>query len=222
MPRISAKKIAIDKANKTVFITVAVASFVVAFSLVASKTLLDQRAYQAKAESAKQETLDILKKNIDESQKLTTAYQEFAGQPTNVIGGNSQGEGDRDGDNPRLVLDSLPSKYDFPGLLSSVEKILKDNKFKLDAIEGDDDEVAQKDAASSPSPQAVEMPFSVTVVANGAALSPLLKVFESSIRPMQVKNIVYKYDEDDPKITVDMTSYYQSGKNFNVTEEPLK
>lgn len=222
MPRISAKRVAVDKANTTVVIVVAVASFIIAFSLVASKSLLEQRSYQAKAESAQQTTLDLLRKNNEEAKKLTTSYQEFASSPENIIGGNAQGEGERDGDNPRLILDALPSKYDFPALLSSAEKVLKDKKFKIDAVEGDDDEVTQSANAVAVNPEAIEIPFSVTVISSATAVKKFAGIFESSIRPMQIKAMKYKYDKEEPKLTIDMVSYYQPTKNFNVSEEPIK
>ncbi len=132
--RISAKRLAIDKANSTVLIAVGIACFVVVLCSVAGKSLIDQMRYQSKVIGQKEDTLVLSKKNEKAAEQLKTSYQEFASRKENVLGGNSSGTADRDGDNARIVLDALPSKYDFPALTTSLEKLLTGNGFKLDSI----------------------------------------------------------------------------------------
>lgn len=218
--KVSAKQLAIDKANATMFIVLAAASFIGVFSLVASKSLISQQSYHRKVIKGKEDALKISTKNLEEAGKLESSYKEFSLATTNVLGGNPKATGERDGENPRIVLDALPSKYDFPALLSSVEKVLTDNKFTLDALEGLDDEVAQGQTETSASPQPIDMPFTVTVKASGASAKPILDLFELSIRPIQVQQVIIKSDDvDQPKITVKAKSYYQPGKNFSVKLE---
>src|SRR5574338_279847 len=110
---ISTKRILIDKANSTIVLAVGIAAFLTVFSMVSSKALLSRRAYQSKVIELQEKARDQLNAN----------YQAFVDRPENIIQGSSTGKGERDGDNAKIVLDALPSVYDFPGLTSSLEKI---------------------------------------------------------------------------------------------------
>jgi len=219
---LSNKRIAINKANTSIVLMVGAAAFIVVFSMVASKALLDQRAYQAKVITTKKKAKDQLKVNIAEVKTLETSYKEFAEAPENVLGGNPIGGANRDGPNPRIVLDALPSKYDFPALATSVEKLLKDNNYKIESLTGTDDEIAQTSNQSSDSPQAIEMPFSVSIETTQAATKPLLQLFERSIRPIQIDSITIKGGTDRLKVTLEGKTYFQPKKTFNVKNEVVK
>lgn len=218
----STKRIAIDKAYATVVIAVAVAAFLVVFSIVASKALLDQRAYQSEVISKKEKALQTLKDNLAAADQLEKSYSEFNQSPTNVIGGNPKGDGSRDGENARIVLDALPSKYDFPGLTTSIDKLFRENGFAVTSIDGTDDEVTQAAAASSESPQPIEIPFSVVISSATDKGKNLLELFERSIRPMHIKKLSITGDDSSLEFSVDVTTYFQPEKNLDVKTELVK
>lgn len=247
--RISTKKIAIDKAYATIVIAVAVAAFIVVFSLVASKALLGQRSYQSKVIGVKKTALTTLQNNLVAADQLTTSYLEFTGATTNVLGGNPQGDADRDGDNARIVLDALPSKYDFPALTTSLDKLLRGNGFPPTAITGTDDETlyaeggtgvsasdeaagasfdggaSQAQAAATqtaPSTGAVEVPFSVDVKASSKKGKKLLKLFERSIRPINILSLEIKGNENKLEFSVNAVTYFQPERQVNVRTEAVK
>ena len=140
----SVKHVQIDKANSRMVAIVAMAAFVVVFSLVASRALLGQRSYQARVIAGKQKAVKQLKDNITSVDSLVKSYSVFVSSSTNVLGGNSTGTGAQDGDNAKLVLDALPSQYDFPALATSLEKILTSKNYKINSITGTDDEIKQQ------------------------------------------------------------------------------
>lgn len=218
----STKRLAIDKANARILLMVGIAAFIVVFAMVSSKALLDQRAYQAKVIGKKKIALKQLKANTEEVKKLTVSYQEFAGKTENALGGNPAGSGDKDGTNPKIVLDALPSKYDFPALATSLEKVLKDNQYQLEGIEGTDEELAQAANDSSVKPKPVEMPFVVDISTTSSASKPLFQLFERSIRPFQIQSINLKGETGKLKITINGKTYFQPKKNFNVKMEKVK
>jgi hypothetical protein len=243
--RISTKKIAIDKAYATVVIAVAAAAFVVVFSLVASKALLDQRAYQSKVIGIKKGALNTLKQNITAADQLSTSYLEFTGATTNVLGGNPQGDADRDGDNARIILDALPSKYDFPALTSSLDKLLRGNGFPPNAITGTDNEslysgsgtavntsatantpanstATQSQAGSTPTEGAVEMPFTIGVKASSKKGKELLELFEHSIRPINILSLGIKGNENKLEFNINAVTYFQPERQVNVRTEVVK
>ncbi|MEK9196293.1 MAG: hypothetical protein AAB914_02905 [Patescibacteria group bacterium] len=219
--RISAKRLAIDKANSTVLIAVGIACFVVVLCSVAGKSLIDQMRYQSKVIGQKEDTLVLSKKNEKAAEQLKTSYQEFASRKENVLGGNSSGTADRDGDNARIVLDALPSKYDFPALTTSLEKLLTGNGFKLDSITGTDDEVAQSATESGANSVAVEIPFTVGITTSTSNTKQLLSLFEKSIRPMQISKLSLKGESNGVKVSVDGKTYFQPQKKFNVKVEKV-
>lgn len=223
MPSFSTKRLAIDKANATLVIAVSVTTFVVAFSIVSSKALLSQRAYQSKVISKKETALKTLEKNISSADQLMTSYQEFSGATTNVLGGNPQGDADRDGDNPRIILDALPSKYDFPALATSVEKLLKDNGFNIAEIIGTDQEVEQQETkAKGKNPTPIEIPFSVEVNTNDQQGKTLVELFERSIRPIQVDKLTLVGQNGQLVVNISGKSYFQPEKTLDVRKEAVR
>ncbi|HEX5456617.1 MAG TPA: hypothetical protein VFW77_04635 [Candidatus Saccharimonadales bacterium] len=220
--RFSTKRLAIDKANATIVIAVAIATFIVIFSLVASKTLYGQMRYQSKVSSRKETALKTLKDNLNTADQLTNSYKAFADQTTNVLGGNPQGNADKDGDNPRIILDALPSQYDFPALTTSIEKLLNDNGFSITSITGNDEETTQASKDSAVDPVPVEMPFSIEVTTNDQRGKDLMELFERSIRPMQVDKLSLTTQNGQLKVTITAKSYYQPAKNLNVRTELVR
>ncbi len=219
----SAKHIQIDKANATVVGFVATAAFVTAFTLVASKAMISQRNYQARVIKEKTKALTQLKANNKAATELAASYEAFVTQPANAIGGNPTGTGDRDGDNAKIVLDALPSKYDFPALATSVEKMLTSSSYKINTITGIDDELnqsAQKAGEGSLTP--IEMPFQINIGANFASAQELISTLQRSIRPINVSGI--KISGSDNSLVIDITAktYYQPEKTIGITTKVVK
>lgn len=248
--RISTKKIAIDKAYATIVIAVAIAAFISVFSLVASKALLDQRAYQSKVIGAKKTALDTLEANIVAADQLTVSYQEFTGATTNILGGNPTGDADKDGDNARIILDALPSKYDFPALTTSIDKLLRDNSFPPKGITGTDNEAIYSESgedagtagasadeglsddsvfgggstadSGSDSMGAIEMPFSVQVDAGSKNAKKLMRLFEQSIRPINVQTLVLKGNAKKLEFSINAVTYFQPERQVDVKTETVQ
>lgn len=221
-PGLSAKRIAIDKTNASLMVIVSITVFVVIFSIVATRALYSQLTYQSKVINAKEKTLKITEKNLQEVQRLETAYQEFAGSTENSIGGNPKGSGDRDGENARIILDALPSKYDFPALNTSMEKLIRSGGFQLSALSGTDDEIAQSANQSSSTPLPIDIPFSLEAKVSPSDGERFLQLFEKSIRPIQVQKIAVTTQDNQLKVKVTAKTYFQPEKNLNVTEEVVK
>lgn len=220
--QISAKRIAIDKANTSILIAVGLSTFIVVFSLIASKALLSQRSYQAKVIGQKETALKQLKTNVKEAEKLDISYQEFNGATTNVLGGNPKGPGDKDGENPRIVLDALPSKYDFPALTTSISKLVSGNGFQLTAVTGTDDEVNQLANQSSESPAPIDMPFTFESKLGANDGKRFMELFERSIRLIQVQKLSITGQEGQLQILVTAKTYYQPAKNLDIKNEVVK
>ncbi|MEO8785204.1 MAG: hypothetical protein ABI221_02775 [Candidatus Saccharimonadales bacterium] len=217
----SSKHLQIDKANSTMVLTVAIAAFIVAFSLVASRALLNKSSYQGRVIAAKEKASNQLKANVSAASSLTTAYKAFVSSDDNIIGGNPSGSGQKDGDNAKITLDALPSQYDFPALASSLELILTQNNYKIGSITGTDDELAQQNT-QSPSPAPVTMPFTVDVDANLDSAKNLLDIFQKSIRPISIQTLDISGSNNDLKLNVTANTFYQPAMNLKIQTKVIK
>ncbi len=218
----STKHTLIDKANNMMVVVIAVGSFITVFSLVASKALLSQQAYQSRVTAQKEKAVKQLKSNINAVNNLQTAYKAFVETPDNLLGGNPKGQGDKDGDNAKLILDALPSKYDFPALATSLEKILTGENFKIQSIGGTDEEIQQGGNTASPNPQPVTMPFQVSFTGSYASMGFLLATLEKSIRPIQVQTLDLSGQNGNMQAAISGQTYYQPAKNLSITTKVIK
>ncbi len=216
MANTSLKRVQISKANTTMVIATAIAAFALTFTVIAGRALLNKRAYQAKVINAKEKAVDQLEANIKATNSLATSYKAFVSTSSNVIGGNPAGTGDRDGDNAKIVLDALPSQYDFPALASSLEKIALDNGYKINSITGTDDEVIQKENKESINPTPLAMPFQMSVQTNLTGAKNLLSLLERSIRPIKVQTVNLSGSNGELDVVITAETYYQPQKSLNI------
>ncbi len=221
--KFSSKRLEINKANTQTLITLAVASFISVFCLIAAQALLTQNSYLSKVIAAKQKTQHQLTANLTAANTLLDTYQAFENQKVNLIGGSSAGNGDQDGDNARLILDALPSTYDFPALTSSIEKVLARDNFKVSSISGADDEVSQQASLSSPNPVPVAMPFMFTITDTSyPAVQQLMTTLQTSIRPLQIDSLTLSGANTNMQLSVSAHTFYQPGKNLTITKKVVK
>jgi hypothetical protein len=219
----STKRILIDKANTRIVVYVSIAAFIFVFSLVATKTLISQAAYQNRVIGAKRTAVDQLKSDISATTQLKAAYGAFTSTPQNVIGGNPNGNGGQDGNNAKIVLDALPSSYDFPGLTTSLENLLtSQNGIKIDSISGTDDEVTQGNNQLSSTPQPSPIPFTAAVTGDYGSVQNVISTFERSIRPIQVQTLDLSGSNANITMTVTAQTYYQPAKSLNINKKVVK
>lgn len=218
----STKRLQVDKANARMVAITAIAAIITVFSLVAAKSLLSQSSYQGRVISEKRKADKQLRENVVALKQLEAEYKIFAEAETNVLGGSRTGAAERDGSNARITLDALPSKYDFPALTSSLEKMLLARQFKIESITGTDDEVAQQTQESQPTPTPQTMSFTLTASSSYAGVRDLVGDFERSIRPFKVTKIELTGTDAKMHMTLAVDTYYQPAKNLDNTTKEIK
>lgn len=219
MAKVSVKHYKIQKAGSTVTIAVGIAAFVVIFSILGSYALFQQRNFQARVINEKEKTVKQLEANKEAVGNLKESYQAFVSQNPNVLEGNKDGDGDNDGDNAKLILDALPSNYDFPALVSSMEKILTDNGYPIAEIAGIDAEAEITDDAKA---EIFEMPYELTTVSNFDEVFELIETFERSIRPIKPVNVTITATEEGLQLDYAATSYYLPKTGVKFGEKVVK
>ncbi len=221
--QVSSKRALIDQANTTMVILTSVAAFIFVFCAIATKTLAGQAAYQNRVISGKKTAVAQLKTDISAVDSLKNSYAAFTGTTQNVLGGNTTGTGPQDGNNAKIVLDALPSSYDFPALTTSLEKLMLTQNVQIQSITGTDDEVAQSSNTSSATPTAVPIPFSFGVQGDYPSVQGLIGTFEKSIRPIQVQAIDLTAGNNGVlTLSVTAQTYYQPAKSLNISKTVVK
>lgn len=225
--QLSTKHLQISKAQTRTVIIIGVASFLTIFSLFAGNALLGQLKYQNRVMTEKKQALSNLKDNIKAAAVLQESYKKFTDKPENIIGGSASGKGERDGDNAKIVLDALPSQYDFPALATSLERLptlsaAPDKNIKVDSINGIDDEIAQSKNAQATQPAPVPMPFQLTISGTYAATQGFIETLQRSIRPFTVQSLTFSGNDAKMQVTIKAQTYYQPQKKLTVTTKVVK
>lgn len=218
----SSKRALIDQANARVLIITSVAVFVLIFCAVATKALINQSAYQSRVISAKRTAVNQLKNDLPAANDLKASYKAFNSTAQNVLGGDPGGIGPQDGNNAKIVLDALPSNYDFPALATSLEKLLTSQEVQITSITGTDDEVNQGANVSSAAPQPVAMPFNISVTSDYEGIQGVVSTFEHSIRPIQIQTMEIAGDQNNLTLVVTAQTFYQPAKSLNITTTVVK
>lgn len=218
----SVKRTLIDKANTTVVAATAGACFVVIFCLVASWTLFSQFNYQNRVIGKKNVAIKQLKDDKKALATLKDSYDAFVNSSQNIINGNPLGSGPQDGDNAKIVLDALPSKYDFPALTTSMEKILISQNVSIDTLTGTDDTVNQAANETSSTPEPIAMPFTASASGSYDQIHNVLIALDRSIRPVKIGKLTISGGQDKISLNIDAETYFQPAKVFRATKEVVK
>lgn len=216
------KRTLIGKANNSMVMATTIAAFILVFTLVGGKALISQVGYQGRVIDAKKKALTQLKADLDARDSLEESYKDFVKRSPNVLGGETEGATEKDGDNAKIVLDALPSKYDFPALTTSLEKLIVGQNLTIVGISGTDEEVTQKSKETSTDPVAITMPFEVRVNGSYQSVQNLIDVFSRSIRPFQIQNIEISGDETSMNASITAQTFYQPEKSLNIKTEVVK
>ncbi len=211
--------IQIEKDMKTVIIAVGVACFALLFAILSINTLIGQMDIQNNVISSQKlayNNLIVDKKSI---KSLISSYSKFVNRPVNVIGGTTQNNNGNNGDNAKIILDALPSSYDYPALLSSVQNLLSSTGVTINSISGADTPPASGNATASSSPQAMSFSFSVTAPISG--IQSVFSSLEHSIRPFQIQNIELSGDQSNLTLQISAQTFYQPPIIFNITKETV-
>lgn len=214
----------LNQTQRTKSMTMAIiitASIVVVFCLVASNVMISEARYQHRVLSGKNAAIAQLKADIIAINTLATQYQAFSTASTNAIGGSATGTGPNDGTNSQIVLDGLPSQYDFPGLTASIEKILTTRGVQLQSITGvDSSSLASSKPMADPQPITMTFSFSATSSYNG--VKQVFSDFQKSIRPFHVVSIQLSGTDARMTVNAGINTYYQPAKTLSITSRKVQ
>lgn len=217
-PLASSKRQQVDKDKTMAMVAIGVASVVLVAGIIVSKAFWGQATYLNNVAGIKEEAVSQLEENKQSLSSLAESYESFVTSNPNLIGGGVDGTEPNDGDNAKLVLDALPSAYDFPALVSSVENIL--SPYRINSISGIDDSVTQAGAEATDQP--VEMPITVEFTSTYSGLISAVDSFKNSIRPFKINKIELQGTNSQLKTTLTLVSYYQPETGMKIERKVIQ
>jgi hypothetical protein len=184
--------------------------------------LLSQFSYQSRVITAKQAAVNQLKSDITSSNQLITSYKKFVNTPINILSSPVTGSGQNNGNNAKIILDALPSQYDFPGLITSLDHLLSNQGYALTGLAGSDEELSQQNNSTSIQPLPVQMPFAISASGTYGYIQQLISTLQLSIRPIVIQSVSLGGSESN--LTADITAYtfYQPAKTFTIGSEVVR
>lgn len=218
----STKQQEIEKLHRLTLVIMGVASFLVIFSLVTAKTLLSDFGYQGRVIAAKKTAVSQLKTDAGNVSQLVDAYKGFVNTPLNLLGGSSTGNNMNDGDNATVVLDALPSVYDFPGFASGMQNYFHGQHYTINSLSGTDDQINQQNQQPSMKSQPSQIPFSVSATGSYPDILSFILRLQRSIRPIQVQTLSLSGSNAGLTADVSAVTYYQPGVSFQIGQETIK
>lgn len=219
--RVTSKQTQAQRAKSTSMAIIIAASTIVVFCLVATNVMLSNAFHQRRVLADKQTAVKQLEVNINDINTLASQYKAFSSASTNIIGGSANGAGPSDGSNTQIVLDALPSQYDFPGLTASVEKILTNRSVQLQSISGTDNESATT-AKPLPNPTPITMSFSFGATSSYRNIKRVFDDFQKSIRPFHVVSLQLSGTDAQMTVNASVNTYYQPTKTLSIISKEIK
>ena len=223
--QLSTKRLQISKAQSSMMVIATVSAVITVFCLASSRALLAEAKFQSHVITARKAAAKQMQANVQIAQNLSNQYnQVFEGSsPLNIIGGANDSSPNAvppNGDNGRIVLDALPTTYDFPALLTSLSNLMSKDNVGTPSIGGTDTSSTANNQPSS-NPQPTEIDFTIGGNTTYQGAQTLVKDLERSVRPFKVTKLSLSGSESNLSLSLSVATYYQPAKTLNLTTEGI-
>lgn len=220
------KRQQIFKANRMMFLWVAMASAVIGFALVISISLMQRIIYNQKVIGEKNKTYSTLANNNKKVSQLEDQIKTI-----NYSSDVLKKLRAKDSDDPiQVVLDALPSDSNRLALGSSLQNVLLANipGSSLESMKVESTAEASSVKKSTATTGTVEnnsLDVTFTLKINSGSedsIREMLTRLEKSIRTFKVTNVKIEYSLDKMNVTVTAKAYYEPAKVVELTEKVVK
>lgn len=220
------KRQQIFKANRMMFLWVAMASAVIGFALVISISLMQRIIYNQKVIGEKNKTYSTLANNNKKVSQLEDQIKTI-----NYSSDVLKKLRAKDSDDPiQVVLDALPSDSNRLALGSSLQNVLLANipGASLESMKVESTAEAGSVKKSTTTTGIVEnnsLDVTFTLKINSGSedsIREMLTRLEKSIRTFKVTNVKIEYSLDKMNVTVTAKAYYEPAKVVELTEKVVK
>lgn len=220
------KRQQIFKANRMMFLWVAMASAVIGFALVISISLMQRIIYNQKVIGEKNKTYSTLANNNKKVSQLEDQIKTI-----NYSSDVLKKLRAKDSDDPiQVVLDALPSDSNRLALGSSLQNVLLANipGSSLESMKVESTAEAgsvKKSTATTGTVENNSLDVTFTLKINSGSedsIREMLTRLEKSIRTFKVTNVKIEYSLDKMNVTVTAKAYYEPTKVVELTEKVVK
>lgn len=220
------KRQQIFKANRMMFLWVAMASAVIGFALVISISLMQRIIYNQKVIGEKNKTYSTLANNNKKISQLEDQIKTI-----NYSSDVLKKLRAKDSDDPiQVVLDALPSDSNRLALGSSLQNVLLANipGSSLESMKVESTAEAgsvKKSTATTGTVENNSLDVTFTLKINSGSedsIREMLTRLEKSIRTFKVTNVKIEYSLDKMNVTVTAKAYYEPAKVVELTEKVVK
>lgn len=220
------KRQQIFKANRMMFLWVAMASAVIGFALIISISLMQRIIYNQKVIGEKNKTYSTLANNNKKVSQLEDQIKTI-----NYSSDVLKKLRAKDSDDPiQVVLDALPSDSNRLALGSSLQNVLLANipGSSLESMKVESTAEAgsvKKSTATTGTVENNSLDVTFTLKINSGSedsIREMLTRLEKSIRTFKVTNVKIEYSLDKMNVTVTAKAYYEPAKVVELTEKAVK
>lgn len=220
------KRQQIFKANRMMFLWVAMASAVIGFALVISISLMQRIIYNQKVIGEKNKTYSTLANNNKKVSQLEDQIKTI-----NYSSDVLKKLRAKDSDDPiQVVLDALPSDSNRLALGSSLQNVLLANipGSSLESMKVESTAEAgsvKKSTATTGTVENNSLDVTFTLKINSGSedsIREMLTRLEKSIRTFKVTNVKIEYSLDKMNVTVTAKAYYEPAKVVELIEKVVK
>ncbi|HWT40829.1 MAG TPA: hypothetical protein VN081_06225 [Dongiaceae bacterium] len=218
------KRTQIAKANRTMFLWIAVASALIGAALVVSIFMFQKLMYNEKVLGVKQNTVSTLDSN---NATVSSLEDQIRVLDTNAALGSIKA-------NPndqaiQVILDALPSDANSFALGASLQnKLLAGidglsiESLQVDPVVGVETLTGGDTASTTASATDNSITFQFAVRGNDTALKQVLTNLERSIRTIQVTSVRIEIKGDGPLMTVSGKAFYEPAKTIELQDKVVK
>lgn len=203
------KRAQINKANRTMFLWIAICSAVAGSAIVVSYFLVQQLFYNERVLIEKNSTISTLEKNIAVIPELQTSIRVL---DTNQALATSKAN--EDDQTVQVILDALPSEANSLALGASLQSRLLSN------VPGASIQTLQVDTVEESEDGEISFQFSVS--GDEAALKAILQNLERSIRLIDVISLRIESQSSGQLMTIRARAFYEPAKTFELTDKVVE
>lgn len=222
------KRAQIAKANRTMFLWIAVSSAVVGAAIVVAIFLGRQLIYTEKVLAEKNTTASTLDANIQTIPKLREAIRVL--DTNQALASAKAKESDQA---VQVVLDALPSDANSLALGASLQQRLLTGvdgigieTMQVDPVVGVESATSNDTIDAAPAADtastAYAITFRFTINGNADSLKKVLQNMERSIRLIDITSLGIESGENSQQLTVAGQAYYEPSKKLELTDKVVK
>jgi hypothetical protein len=216
------KRSQIAKANKTMFIWIAVASALVGSALVVSFFLAQKVIFNEQVLALKQTTISNLNNNNEVAPELVSKVQVLDTNQALI-----SSKANEDDQAVQVILDSLPSDGNSLALgaslqnklLAGVPGLISVESLQVDPILGLESLATDTTIDASAGEAVNEITFRLVIKGNQDALKTVLQNFERSIRLITIISLQTEAQSDGQLMTITAKAYYEPAKTIELRTE---